>query len=219
MKKRIRNFFLKQDTFEYAAGNTVIRLGDAISGVYYIQEGYVKVYSLTEAGEENIQFIHKPGEMFPIIWSFCDDDADVSYEALTPLILKRATKDDFLKFLHSDPEVMFLIVQHVAGHLRSLYVRMNNLAFTHSYPRIISCLLYYAKDYGKEEKGKIVFDFPINQKDIANSVNISRETASKEMSSLEKKGIIHCSNRSVLVINSLEKLEEELVLYYKSKSS
>lgn len=216
--QEIASFFLKQQLIHYKKGEIIVRVGEPPTGVYFIEKGYVKIYSLTESGEENIQFIYRPGEFFPLAWTFNDKEVNFYYEALTNVTLRKSTRDALLTYITDNPRMGLITVQYVVGILDAFFHRLNNVELTHSYPRIISRLLFLAERYGKEVNGETVFDMPITQKDIANSINLTRETASKEMNTLVKKGIITCKDRSSLVIHNIAALEKELLLHYERKS-
>lgn len=216
--KKFEKFLSKQQAFAYKKGEIIIRASEDPLNVYFIENGYIKSYSLTESGEENFHFIFKRLEIFPIVWSFSDERPQIFYETMTVTKLRKFQREDFLNFLKTDPETTYYLLQYITQVLYSFIERINNLQLTNSSPRIISRLLYLAKRHGKHKNGKIVFDFPITQKDISNSINMTRETASKELSRLAKKGLISNNNKSHLVINNVKKLEKELLLYYKNKS-
>ncbi|MDD2822864.1 MAG: Crp/Fnr family transcriptional regulator [Candidatus Daviesbacteria bacterium] len=218
-QNKLFEFFSNHQPFTYKKGEIVIRVGENPSNVFFIEEGYIKVYSLTESGEENLHFIYKPFEIFPIVWMFSEKASQVFYETMCSAKLRKASKDAFLEFSKINSDVMFSLMEYTTDILHAFFERIHNLGLTNSYPRIITRLLLLAKRLGREVNGKIVFDVPMTQKDIANSINMTRETASKELNKLARKRILKCSDRSSLEIYNLAKLEKQLALHYAEKSS
>jgi len=53
--------------------------------------------------------------------------------------------------------------------------------------------------------GTVVIDVPLRQQDIASSINATRETTSREMTYLEKHGLLQ-NHQSIIKLLDLEKL-------------
>ena len=68
--------------------------------------------------------------------------------------------------------------------------RIINLEYRSVRARLVSFLLTMRGRFGKETTEGLVIEVPLRHQDIASSINASRETASREMSALEKKGWI-----------------------------
>jgi CRP-like cAMP-binding protein len=211
----IKHIFNTKETHRYKRGD-IIMGGDHSLWAHIILEGFVKVYSLTEIGEENILLIYKEGDIFPLPMIFNNIRQEIYYEALTPVVVKRVDKDNFLNYFKENLDVAFYVTQQATGILNEFFQRIYTLELTNSYDRIISYLLFLAEVLGGKNKGKIVFGIPITQEDIANSVNITRETASKELNVLARKNLIY-KKKSTIVINDIGDLEKEFVRHYQEK--
>ena len=96
----------------------------------------------------------------------------------------------------------------LGDYAETLY-RIENLVFGDAYRRVISVLLYIAKHFGEETKKGIIVDHRFTQQDIATLVGIARETASIEMSRLEKMGFIKYIDHS-MIFENIQNLENEL---------
>lgn len=209
----IKNFFMEQNFIVYKKGETIIRQGDEPSGVYFIEKGFVKAYSTSVSGEEKLYFIYKKGEIFPLGWVLNDSKNNTQFESMSKTIVRRSSREEFLELLDRENTSTVEFSKYLADKIALYAQRLGNLETTSSYPRIIIYLLFIAKRLGKEKDGKIVFNLPIKQIDIANSVNVTRETASKELAVLRKKKLIN-GGRSTLVIYNLNGLKKELDEYY-----
>ena len=71
---RLHTFFTQFRSFPYKKGDIILRAQDSPSGVYFIESGFVRVYSFTEDGEENLHLIYKEGEIFPLVWVYTNSD-------------------------------------------------------------------------------------------------------------------------------------------------
>ena len=209
--KRITDFFQKQKSRAYKKRQLILRADETPNGVYYIEKGYVKAYSLTENGDEKDIVFYKPGEIFPLIWTFINIGKTVYFETMSDVVIRIIPKQKFLDFIQTDKKILMDIINRMALVV-SLYAdRVDTLGYTKTYPRLISSLLSLAKRYGKKYEKNILLEVPIGHKEIANSIAMTRETASRELEKLTKKGIISQEGR-LIVINDINKLKRELKL-------
>ncbi len=220
-------FFNQRRSYLYNSGEVILRPEDIPSGVYFIEKGFVKIYSITQDGNEKLHIIYKAGEIFPWIWIFRNIAKAVFYEALGEVVLKRRSKEDFLEFLKiccssqqnchcatkQNCSILFMVVDNIIDILDIHVDRINNLELTRAYPRMIARLIYLAKRFGEKRGKSIVLNVPITHTDIANSINMTRETASRELEKLVQKRLVKYTGHLLTIIN-LTKLEKELEIHY-----
>lgn len=198
--------------FHYRKGEFIIRPDFPPLGLFYIEKGYVRVYFLTGDGEEKVHIIYKEGEIFPILWAIADEQKHLFYEAMGEVILRRVSKKDFLKFTQQDTDVLIELIKRLATVFNVLTDRVHNLEISKAYPRVIARLLLLSKRFGVKEGSGVKIVAPIKHKDIASSIGLTRETTSRELEKLEKKGFI-ATEKQFLIIKSVKKLEAELESY------
>ena len=75
-------FFKSHTRLQYKKGETIIRPEDDPSGIFLIEWGFIKAYTITKYGEENVLLVRGQGGIFPMIWLFTDEHRHVSYEAM-----------------------------------------------------------------------------------------------------------------------------------------
>jgi CRP/FNR family transcriptional regulator len=64
--------------------------------------------------------------------------------------------------------------------------------------------------FGKETDDGLLIEVPMRHQDIASSVNATRETTSRELAALERKGLIE-NKQSYTLLKDVEGLEKHLV--------
>lgn len=201
-KKRLllETFFKSHTRLQYKKGETIIRPEDDPSGVYLIEWGFVKAYALTKYGEENLLLARGSGSIFPLIWAFTGDHGNTSYEAMEATSLWRVSRSEYLEFLDKNPDVMPVILDMVIESYRLNSERVVTLSYRTARERIISFLFSLSRRFGiKDKKGNVVIHAPFRQSDIASSVNATRETASREINALRKKGYIDIENHKITI--------------------
>jgi CRP/FNR family cyclic AMP-dependent transcriptional regulator len=75
--------------------------------------------------------------------------------------------------------------------------RILNLAYRTVRERLVSFLLTMAERFGEKSPDGIIINVPLRHQDIASSINASRETASRELAFLDRKGLI--SNKQTFI--------------------
>ena len=193
----------------FRKGDFVIRPGDAPSGVFYIYKGLVKAYDITKYNEENLLIIRKADEIFPLIWAITGQERDVIYQALAPTTTWQLSREAFLDFISKEPEAMAPIVDMTIEMYRLHSERILNLEYRSVRERIISFLLTMSQRFGKQTADGVIIEVPLRHQDIASSINATRETTSRELSALERKGLLK-NKQSMIVLYDVKGLRKHL---------
>jgi len=193
----------------YRKGDQIIRPGDIPRGVYYIEKGLVKAYDITRYNEENLLIIRKDGEVFPLIWAITGKERHVIYETLEETTVYRLNRKTFLSFMEGNPEAMTPLLNMVIEMYRLHSERIINLEYRTARERIVSFLLTMSERFGVKTDEGLLINVPLRHQDIASSINATRETASRELSSLARKNLI-VSKQYQTIITDIESLKKIL---------
>lgn len=202
--------FQQGSRLQYKKGELIIREGEVPGGVFFIESGLVKAYDITRYGEENLLIIRKQNEIFPIIWAVTRNEWHVMYEALSPTVVYRLSRDAYIEAINARSELLAPLLDIVLRMYRIQSKRILNLEYRTARERLVSFLLLMAERFGKDNGEMITIEAPLRQQDVASSINTSRETASRELSYLEKKGLIGSEKMLISLkdIDSLRKIIE-----------
>jgi CRP/FNR family transcriptional regulator, cyclic AMP receptor protein len=193
----------------FKKGDFIIRPGDAPHGVFYIYQGLVKAYDITKYNEENLLIIRKEDEIFPLIWAITGQERSVIYQALAPTITWQLKRQDFLDYVESKPSALAPLLDMTMEMYRLHSERILNLEYRTVRERIISFLITMSKRFGKRVEGGTLIEVPLRHQDIASSVNATRETASREMAGLERKGLLS-NKQSQILLHDIDALHKHL---------
>ena len=203
--------FYKQFTIRnYKKGEMLIRADDDPQGIFCLTKGFVRQYTISKAGYELTLHILRPISYFPIVWAVNGTPNVYYFEALTPVEVGRAPREQVVNFIKDKPTIIFALLSELIEDYAESLKRIEHLVFSDAYRRVISVLLYITKHFGKESENGIIVDHIFTQQDIATLVGVARETASNEMVKLEKKGLIKYINHTIL-FRDIKKLELELL--------
>ena len=212
----LRDVFSKSLPMRYRKGEVILRADTIPSGVYFIEKGFVKVYSITQDGDEKLHIIYKEGELFPLIWLFLDLSKEVFYEALSGVVLRRLARKDFFKLTWQNSNILHEIIERIIVTLSVHVDRIDNLELSHAYSRVIARLIFLAKRFGVRHGKELIIQAPLTQKDIAASINMTRETVARELRNLELRKLIKYTDHLIAIPN-MNKLKSELDIHYARK--
>jgi len=211
IQSKLDKFFSTYKRQMYRPNEILIRAEVEPKSVFYLTEGIVRMYAVSAQGEEVVINIYRPVSFFPMNWVLNDSISHYYFEATTPVTTLKAPKDKFLKFLKSEPEVLFDLVKRIYKGLEGYFLRMEYLMSGSAKSRLITEILISAKRFGKNDGRKVVVSLKMTEKDLAAQTGITRETVSREIHKLREKGLINFEKNTLTVIDILS-LEDELSL-------
>lgn len=193
----------------FKKGDFVIRPGDHPHGVFYIYDGLVKAYDITKYNEENLLIIRKQDEIFPLIWAITGHEHQIIYQALAETTTYRVKREDFVDHVKGSLDALTPLLDMTLEMYRMHGDRILNLEYRTVRERIISFLLTMSQRFGKKTPEGILIEVPLRHQDIASSINATRETTSRELSALERKGLI-VNKQSFTLLCDPEALQKHL---------
>lgn len=209
---KLTEFFLKQKKIHYKRRETIFRPSDVASGVFYLQKGFVRLYSISADGQEISLIIYKPGDMFPLNWAMNNIPIAHYHEAMTSVELWKVSKEQFLDFIQEDPDVSLYLAKEMLIRFNALLERMEHTVCGTAYEKVAAVIFLCGERFGILEENKFVIPLTLTHRDIASLAGITRETASLEVKKLEKKKFISYK-RHLLVVNDMNLLKKETLLH------
>ncbi len=194
---------------EFKKNAYIIHPGEVPPGVFYIESGSVKAYDITRYGEENLLIIRKSHEVLPLIWALTGQERQVIYKALAPTVAWRISRQKFIDSMQAKPELYAPLLDMAIEMYRLHSERILNLEYRTVRERLVSFLLTIAQRFGEADGKQVHITVPLRHQDIASSINATRETTSRELSTLERRGLIS-SHQSLITLLDEKALEEQL---------
>ena len=197
---------------DYKKGST-IHTSDSAPTIFMIDTGYVKRYSISNDGVFGVQSLYGPNDIFPLTAVYkvlFDLEIHNSletyyYDAMCDATILILDNSRLIEEVTNNP-LMFKDILFVAGRrLESNIQRLENANIKTVYKRIAHQLLFFANKFGKKYAQGTRIAIPLTQQDIADSLNITRETASRALSQLKTDKIIKTGR--FIVITDIEALK------------
>jgi CRP-like cAMP-binding protein len=204
--EKLRALFRTGRQLTYQKNETILRARETPRGVYLIESGVIKIYSLSKQRDEHVHHIFGPGDFFPIIWPFRRSIRSLYYEALGPTVLWLIPRETFREFITSHSDVMSELLGELIDRYHLYTGRIDNLLYSDARERCAYRLLSLANRFGEKTEEGIVIDASITHVDLAHSINMTRETFGRALSRLQQKDIIGHDGKHHLVIKDLSAL-------------
>jgi CRP/FNR family transcriptional regulator len=204
----LRRYFENGEHLEFAKGEVILGANQKSPGLFWIVEGFVKVYSVNNRGEQYIHIIYGKEEVFPLTWLIDRTKRNVYYEALTKCKVWVVPQPELLEKIKTDSQLSFDVLSHVVTQFKFYSDRIDNLEFKFASERLVYRLLFLAGRFGVRQKTGILLQVPITQQVLANSINLSRESVTRELDKLSKRGLIAYDGRQIILtdIDAMTKL-------------
>jgi CRP/FNR family transcriptional regulator len=194
----------------FSKGDVIVHGDEQPAGVYFIQSGYAKAYSISPLGQHNLLLIHGANEIMPLPWALDGPQkVGVFYQAMSDMKVLRASKQSLRSAMGSEPWLAEQMLRQLVSTFTIYAQRIENLGYRTPRERVIACLLDLAERFGRESTEGVVIQAPITHQDVADSINMNRETASRVLEQLVKTKLISQESH-LFVIRNGDLLRAEL---------
>ncbi len=207
--ERLEQFFRRFKHQIFKKGEILIRADDEPQGIYYLQRGVVRQYSISKDGDEQTLNLFKPLSFFPLMWAFNNTPNTYYFEAIIDTEVYRAPKDQVLEFLQKTPDIMYDLISRLYRGMHGLLSRIEYLQSGDAYMKVIFAILNASYRFG-EQKENAEIELSITHREISALTGLTKETISRECTRLEKEGFITNTNHMVKIRN-VHMLENKLL--------
>lgn len=189
-------------------GTVLFNAGDPLNGLYFIKEGFIKLYRVSADGRETIIYLTGPGNLLGLRALLSDNECAHHYtETITDAKIYTMTRKDFFETVIEHPEFLVDLVHVFADRLNHAEQRLEGFIATDATARVASFLSDYARRFEKKQKKSIEISLPLTHQRIAEFVGSFRETVTLALRRLEKEGVLKVERAKVTILN-LRKLNQ-----------
>lgn len=180
--------------------------GDPLQGVYFIEEGFIKLYEVSEEGKETIIYLTGPGNMLSLRAMISKEKTAHQYtEAITDVTLYTMTMQEFYAVLSEHPEHIVDLIHILIDRLNHAERRIEGFIAGDVTSRVASFLHDAAMRFGQKKGNAIFFPVGLTHQRIADFVGSYRETITIALNKLQKEKLIKLSRGKISILD-LERL-------------
>jgi CRP/FNR family transcriptional regulator/CRP/FNR family cyclic AMP-dependent transcriptional regulator len=184
----------------FGKGMIIFHKGSPGHTMYIIESGKVRIFILSESGQEISVNIYGPGDTFgelALLDGLSRSAGAVAVEQTVTLALHR---DDFLRHLEASPRMAQSIIEVLSTRLRYTTNYAESLAFLDVYGRVAAKLLELAERYGVQKEG-IEIELRLTQAELASWVGTTRESVNKVLGTFRGQGLIEVKGKKITILD------------------
>jgi len=207
--EKIKVFFKQFKPLSLKKGAMIIQsFEDAPEHVFFLEKGLVRMYCISPEGEQLTLHVFSPQSYFPVMISFTHGANTHYFEAMTPVVLRRAPQQRIMQLLSNQPDLLFSLTSRIFAALEGYATRIKQLVFKDSYQKTAAILGYLSEKFGEHKGNSYTLSPLFTHEHIASWAGMTRVSVSKAMGRLRKKGIIDYSGKSLVILDHLKVMQE-----------
>lgn len=189
-----------------AAGNVLFTTGEECRGLYVIESGRVRIYRTDPAGREQVLHIEGPGRAVAELPLFDGGPYPASAVTTEDSTLVFLPRQAFEYLYRSQPDIAQAVIRALGRRLRHLVHLTETLAFRDVAARLAMLLVGYAERGGTKTAAGVEIALDRTQEELAHEIGTARESVSRAMKQLRRKGLIESLERNRLLIPDVQRL-------------
>lgn len=187
-------------------GTLIFNEGDLLEKLYYIKEGFIKLYRLSREGRDETSYLLGPGYIVGLRALLAPDKfAKHNAETITDVKVITIPREEFFRHVLNDSSLLIDLLHAYIERLDYTEQRLVGFMFTDATARVAHFLYNFAQRFCNENDKEIILPVKLSHQRIAEFVGSFRETVTLSLNRLEQANII-CINKGEITICDLEKL-------------
>ena len=187
---------------EYAKGAVVFRETDPCNNVFVVCEGSLKLVTGSREGKVLLLRSAGPGQVLGVAEAVLGEGApyECSAIAVGPSVVAVIPRDTFMRFVLSYPEACFRMTVALSEQYRWAQQEARFLAFgATSTARLTHLLLDWSADRGEVPADGVHIPSPFTQTELAQSIGTTRETVTRILGDLDRRGILERRPNEIVI--------------------
>lgn len=199
---------IKRPPHTIKKGTIIFNQGDPLNRLYYIKDGFVKLYRLSEDGKDVMSYLLGPGYVLGVRALLSENEcAANSAETITDTTVITISHKEYFENIINNPEILVDLLHIFVNRLDYTESKLEGFMLGDAKNRTAYFLMDTAKRFGRKENGRIVLPLMLTHQKISEFVGSLRETVTVALNELEKEKVINSDKGTVTILN-LKKLRE-----------
>ncbi|MBI5720261.1 MAG: Crp/Fnr family transcriptional regulator [Burkholderiales bacterium] len=193
-----------------ARGDMVFRFGEPCEAFHLCVTGQIKLFVLSQTGQEKVIEIISPGQSFAEALMFTDRPYILNAQALSDSLLLSIGKDAVVGEIQRDPRFALRMLAGISRRLHGLVHDVEAYALHSGAQRVIGFLL---RDQMAEDcvSGEVfTVSLPVSKATIASRLSLTPEYFSRVLHDLESAGLIRVDRRDIHILDAARLAEYKI---------
>jgi CRP/FNR family cyclic AMP-dependent transcriptional regulator len=192
----------------FGPGVFIFHKGSPGRVLYIIESGLVRLFVISDLGQEISLNVHGPGEVFGELAVLDGRPRSTGALALETTVTRTLHGQDLMGLLKTSPRLATNLMELLVARLRYTTRYVEDLAFLDVQSRVAVRLLDLA-DRGGPQQSDIEIDLSLTQSELGTWVAASRESVNKVLATFRANGLIALSGSRITILDR-RRLEQEI---------
>ena len=169
--------------------------------MYIVLSGKIKVTKSDGSGRESLLAIHQPGDYFGEMSLLDGRTSPATVSAMEDCKIVTINRQDFTSYLMTNQKVMHQMIRVLCARLRQAWLQIHGLSHNSAEARIRTEILQLSSRHGLPDAKGVLINLKITHQELAEMAGTSRETVSRTIASLRRKGILKVDQRRLILLD------------------
>lgn len=192
---------LKSKVLSFKRGHILFHQDLPNKDLYYIIDGVVKIYSISESGKQIIHALLPAGELAGMSALPKDKLSPYTAEVIEDAKICLLDRNEVLELFKTRPEFVELVLGKITKAQEDAYHRNEHLINFRVRERMARCLLYFGKYFGEEINNEVRIKLKLNREDLASVIGVAPETAIRFLSEFKREHLIAEVNHQIIILD------------------
>lgn len=184
----------------FGKGMIIFHRGSPGQTLYIIESGLVRIFSLSESGQELTVNLYGPGELFGEMAVLDARTRSAGALCMERTVTHTLHRDVFVRCLQRNPALAYGVIELLSARLRYTTYHLESLAFLDVYGRVADKLLELAGRFaGRGQSARL--DLRLTQSELASWLAASRESVNKVLSQFRDQGLIAVDGQEITILD------------------
>ncbi len=190
----------------FKAKDVIFTPGDPDDQLYFLLDGTVRLYKIYGAYKEATLALLKDGGVFGELGLQEGSRQSLFAEALTSVRVAVVRKSTLTEVIKRRPEFAMKLLFSFSDRLEQSDEVIDCLLDRGVSTRLGTLLMNLGDRFGEANGSGTIIDVRLTHQDLANMISSTREAVSKEMSELQRNGVIETRDRRIILYPQLAKV-------------
>lgn len=169
------------------------------TGIFVVCKGRAKVFSTDAKGQQMINWIRHPGELFGHIAFFSGNSYSCNARAMGDTTLSFLSEKALDNFLAANPKTYRLFLRKLAEETRGLQTKLSDAAYQPAKGKVAKTLLKAVSFKSKDTSAPAIYG--LKRTEIAEITGLALETVVRILAEFEKKHLIKREIKSIKILD------------------
>jgi CRP-like cAMP-binding protein len=188
-------------------GVVIVRQGEAVTCLFLVTAGAVRLSSVTASGRELVVGLLCRGDLFGES-ALLGHPSQVHAQAVGPTIVLALPISSLRAILERNPETAEQLLRLIAARLHRTSAALEDALSADVPTRVVGRLRDLATHHGVPGPTGVRLRIPLTQDELARMVGASREAVNRSVGALTARGLLRTEGRTVVITDPEELLRD-----------